>query len=108
MTDEQVEKLAAVVESAKSAHKRIDENDRITNGIHKIATSVETLALQVKQLTDKVDESIESLKGSLKSHGERIGKLEQEPGNRWKSLVAQLTQIIVAAVVGGVVAKFLL
>ncbi len=115
MTPEQItermlaltEELAAVKESTKSAHKRIDENDRITEGIHEIASSVQALAVQVKLLADKMDENVDSLKGSIKSQGERIGKLEQEPADRWKSLVSQVIGLVVAAVAGVVLAKFI-
>ncbi len=114
MTPEQItermlalsEEMAAVRESTKSAHRRIDENDRITAGIHEIAASVQSLALQVKLLTDKMDESVEGLKGSIKSQGERIGLLEKEPAQKWKGLVKQVVEILVAAVVGGAVGFF--
>ena len=96
--------IAALKESAKSAHKRIDENDQITAGIHKLAANVETLALQVKLLTDKMDTSIERIESGLKSQGERIGALEKEPATKWKALVAQITSLIIAAIVGGVIA----
>ena len=112
MTPEQVtgkvlelsEELASVRESIKSAHRRSDDNDRITAGIHKIAASVQALALQVKLLTDKMDESVENLKGSIKNQGERIGALEKEPAQKWKGLVKQVIEIAVAAAVGAALA----
>ena len=99
--------IAALRESLKSAHKRIDENDRITEGIHKLAANVEALALQVKMLTDKMDNSITRMEAGLKAQGERIGTLEKEPADKWKTLAAQVTGLIVAAVIGVVIAKFL-
>jgi chromosome segregation ATPase len=99
--------IAAVKESVKSAHKRIDENDRITDGIHKLAANVEALALQVKLLTEKMESNIGRLESGLKDQGERIGQLEKEPAAKWKSLVSQVMSIIVAAVVGGVIANFI-
>lgn len=99
--------IAAVHESAKSAHKRIDENDRITDGIHKLASNVEALALQVKLLADSMETSIMRLESGLKSQGERISAIEKEPAAKWKTLVAQVLSIGVAAVIGGLIAKFI-
>lgn len=115
MTPEQVtgkmlaltEELASVKASTKSAHKRIDENDRITNGIHEIAASVQSLAIQVKLLTEKMDESIGQVQAGLKSQGERIGALEKEPADKWKNMIAQVIGLVVAAAVGCVIAKFI-
>ena len=104
---ENAKAIAAVAESAKSAHKRIDDNDRITEGIHKLASNVEALAVQVKMLTERMDSSIERIEAGLKSQGERIGALEKEPAHKWKTLVAQVTALIVAAVIGVVITKFL-
>lgn len=37
---EHTREIAALWESLKSAHKRIDENDRLTAGIHKLAKNI--------------------------------------------------------------------
>ena len=99
--------IRAIWESTKSAHKRIDENDRIIDGIHKLAANVETLALQVKHLTEKMESSIAHLESGQKSQGERIGALEQKPAKRWEALVAQAITLIVAAIGGAIIAKFI-
>lgn len=93
--------VATLRESTKSAHKRIDENDRMTEGIHKLAANVEALALQVKMLTEKMEKSIERVEAGQRSQGERIGKLEQEPANKWKDIVKQVITLVVAASFGG-------
>jgi uncharacterized protein YlxW (UPF0749 family) len=99
--------IAAVSESAKSAHKRIDENDRITEGIHKLAANVETLAVQVKMFTDRMDSSIARIEAGQKNQGERIGALEKEPADKWKGAIKQIIELIIAAVFGIIAAKFL-
>lgn len=117
--------IAALWENTKSAHKRLDENDKIASGIHKLAANVESMALQVKLLTERMDRTIERMESSLRSHGERIGgiesgyrtverneqsivrlsakieALEREPATRWKDLVKQLLTLVTAAMVGG-------
>ena len=123
--------IAALWENAKSAHKRIDETDRITNGIHKLAANVETLALQVKLLTERMDSSIDRMEQSLKSQEGRIreaeavcsaalrsekriaelaGKveaIEREPATKWKELVRLTMTITAAAFMGGMFANII-
>lgn len=98
--------IAALGENVKSAHKRIDENDRITDGIHKLAANVEALALQVKLLTEDMKNNMIKFESGLKSQGERIGVLEKEPGGKWKALTAQIVSIVVAAVMAVIITKF--
>jgi hypothetical protein len=96
--------ISALWESAKSAHKRIDENDRITEGIHKLTTNVETLALQVKHLAEKVEQTVNRLELGLKSQGERIGALEKEPGRKWKVLWERIGLAVAGALATAAVA----
>ena len=122
--------IAALWENTKSAHKRMDENDRITKGIHKLAANVEALALQVKLLTERMDSSIDRMERSIKSQGERIGAvemacrnierneasiitligkvdaIEKEPAAKWKDLAKQVVTLAVAALMGGALAQF--
>ena len=123
--------IAALWQSTKSAHKRIDENDRIIKGIHKLASNIEALTLQVKLLTERMDSSIDRMEKSIKSQGERIGSvemlcrtaerneqsiaglaskveaLEREPAAKWKYLVRQLVTLTAAALVGSALAGIL-
>ncbi len=103
--------IAALWESTKSAHKRIDENDRITEGIHKLCVNVETLAVQMKNLTEKVDSSVASLESRIeagfRNHGERIGALEKEPGRKWKVLWERVGLAIAGALATAIVALVL-
>ncbi|MCL2068420.1 MAG: hypothetical protein FWH00_00825 [Oscillospiraceae bacterium] len=99
--------LAELGANLKSAHRRIDESDRIANGVHKLAANVEALALQVKLLGESVNVSVKKLEEGQKHQGERIGTLEKEPAHKWKSLVSHITALIVAAVFGAIMANFI-
>ncbi len=94
-------------ESSKSAHKRIDENDRVTEGIYKLASNMEALTIQVKSLAQQMETAIARIETGQKSQGERIGALEKEPAQKWKTLVAQVTGLVVAAVIGAIIANFI-
>ena len=121
---EHTQKIAALEQMYASLGKRIDENDRITTGIHKLAANVESLTSELKRLAEK-------LENGLKEHGKRIGEtegrlvslaaieksvrendtrldaLEREPGLKWKSLTAQIISIVITAVVTGLIMNFL-
>ena len=99
--------ISALRESLKSAHRRIDENSRVIEGIHEIASNVKTLAIQVKHLADTTTGSIEELKNGLRRQGERLGALESEPGNKWKSVSLQAVLAAVAAAAGMVVGRLI-
>ena len=118
--------IAALWESSKSAHKRIDENNGIAKGVHKLAANVEMLALQVKLLTERMDSTVERMEKTLELQGKRINAVEQagqaserhqqsisllvrkvealekEPGTKWKAFVSQVLAIL-AAVVAGII-----
>lgn len=92
--------IAAVRESLKSAHKRIDDNDRIIEGIHKLAANMEAMTMQVKSLAEQLESSVERLEAGQRSQGERISALEKEPATKWKNLVSQGVGLITAAIIG--------
>lgn len=99
--------IAGIKEKLASAHKRIDEIGIITDSIHKLAASVESMSVQVANLAQNMDGGFERLEDNLKDHDSRLGVLEKEPGIRWKSLISQLISLIVAAVIGGITSKFI-
>ena len=101
------QKIAAHDEILKYIQHRLDENDRITEGIHKLASNVESLTLQVKLLTESMETSISRLETGQRSQGERIGALENAPGTRWKDLTKQVIGLVVAAAVGLLLAKLM-
>jgi chromosome segregation ATPase len=124
--------LAAMQESLKNAHSRLDENDRVTDGIHELATNIKMLAMQVKMMTEQFDCNLARLEAGQKNQGERLGRtervieltevmaerlesglrdaakrletMEKEPGTKWKTLTAQLISLAVAALMGAIFA----
>ncbi len=100
MLDDQLlalsERVAANEIKIYNAHKRIDDSERITDGIHKIASHLEALAVQVTHLSE-----------NMKHNNERLGKLEERPAKRWEALVGQIITLLVASVVGGAIGRLL-
>lgn len=126
--------IAALFESTKFANKRLDENDKVTKGIHQLSASIAGMTAEMKGIAERMDESNERMSASVdkmsagqRAQGERIGAMEQtlitlsrlpegveklgakveaiekEPATKWKTLVTQITALIVAGVVGAII-----
>lgn len=76
--------LSALWESTKSAHKRIDESDKVTSGIHKLSASIAGMTAEMKGIAERMEESnvhmtssIDRITEGQKLQGERIGNIEK-------------------------------
>ena len=102
--------------------------EKITMSVHELARHVAAMTTEVKILAENTDKSIIEIKQGQKSQGERIGVIElsvlqiqrnekdiiqiadkldvirMEPANKWKSLLAQLIGLLIAASVGALFA----
>ena len=131
MTHENSKEIAALRESTKSAHKRLNENDAMTAGIHDLAKSVAQMATEIRLLTERMDASIERIEQGQKAQGERIGsiekmvssldrnerkladhekrldEIEKEPATKWKNFTWLIIAGITTAVVAFLVGKFI-
>ena len=125
---DQAEKIATVDGSAKSAHKRIDKLDSLTESIHKMAANTESMMVEMKNLrSDMLD--------GLKGQGARIGvlettvlslssltpkidtaykgviDLEKEPGKRsihkWDKLAWLVVGSVIPLIIGYIIANFI-
>ena len=87
-------RLSETEARSKSNTKRIDELQCQIDAVNRLATAVEVLA--TKQ--DGVSESVDRLTV-------KVEKLEAEPAKRWKFIVEKVVSIIIAAVLGFVLAQ---
>lgn len=101
-----VKDIAQLKADVASAHRRIDENDKLTEGIHQLAENVATMSVEVKMLTEKVDTSVEEIKGGLKEHGERLKVLESKPAQKWEKFVWAIIAALITAGVGFLTGRF--
>lgn len=83
------QRLSAVEESAKSAHKRIDALDSLTQSVNNLAISVSEMAVGMRQLEK-----------SSANLSQKIDCLEAAPGKRWDLIVTEIIKLIVAAAAG--------
>ncbi|MFA7201148.1 MAG: hypothetical protein WC098_07020 [Bacteroidales bacterium] len=90
------QRISAVEESAKSAHKRLDELISLNDSVKNLAISTAKMAEQLKTLTDnsaKLDQ--------------KISDLELKPGKRWETVAMQIVQLVIAGVVGFLLSQLL-
>lgn len=87
-------RLSAVEQRSKSNSHRLETLEKHTEALHTLATSVAVMAERVETTGDKVD--------SLCTD---VQELKSEPGKRWKSVVERVIYIVVAAVVGFILAR---
>jgi methyl-accepting chemotaxis protein len=130
--------IAALWESTKSAHKRLDENDKVTKGIHQLSASIAGMTAEMKGIAERMDDSndrmtasVEKISEGQQEQAQRIGAMEKtlitlsglsegmgklgakieaiekEPATKWKDLVKQITALVVAAIIGVIIANFL-
>ena len=87
-------RLSTVEQRSKSNSHRLEALEKQTEAVNRLATSVAVMAERVEVTGGKVD--------SLCAD---VQELKSEPGKRWKSMVERVIYIVVAAVVGFILAR---
>lgn len=92
---EHEKRLADVENRAKSNTRRIDHFEKQIEAINNVATSVQVLATKVDGMSDTV-----------KSLDCKVDAIEQKPSKRAEAITEKIVLMIVAALVGAVLAHF--
>lgn len=87
-------RLTEVEGRSKSNTHRLDKLEESTEAINKLAVSMERMSMK----QDTINANVNKLTTKVEA-------LESEPGNRWKFVVEKAIYLIVAAVVGFVLAR---
>lgn len=87
-------RLSAVEQRSKSNSHRLDAVEKNTEAVNHLATSVAVMAERMEITGDKVDGLCID-----------VQDLKAEPGKRWKFVVEKVIYIVVAAVVGFILAR---
>lgn len=99
----ELEALVAVHEQKITAvEKRIAKLEDISSGLTELKIAIERTNSNV----DRVVSSIETLAHKQEEHEQRIDAIEKVPAEKWTSMVQQITQLVIAAIVGAVLAYF--
>lgn len=75
-------------------NKRLDKLEAAMNRIEGLTLAIEKMAVSINTMTDEI-----------KSQGARLTAIEAKPAKRWESLVTDIIKLLVAAVVGFLLAK---
>ena len=89
-----VGRLSAIEQRCKSNSHRLESLEKQTEAVNTLATSVAVMAERVETTGEKVDGLCAD-----------VQELKSEPGKRWKSVVERVIYIVVAAVVGFILAR---
>jgi len=89
----QTAKIAALRESLKSAHKRIDDLVKVTDSIQELSKASTAISVEVRLLAQNVT-----------GIAEKLDAVRQEPAKKWDTLGAKIISIAVALAVGYILA----
>lgn len=87
-------RLSAVEQRSKSNSHRLDALERHTEAVNTLATSVAVMAEKVEATGEKVDGLCAD-----------VQEIKQKPAKRWETVTAQVISILVAAVLGYIIAR---
>ena len=87
-------KQAAADEQHKTIFQRLDKQDKMIESVHKLATSVEKLAMK--------QDAMETKLGNLCTD---MDELKSKPAKRWESIVEKVIFTVVGALVAYVLAR---
>lgn len=85
-------KLAEVDSRARSNTRRIDKLEQSNEALNRLATSVEVLATQQKQMA----EAVERLDG-------KVSDIEAKPAKRWDNLTTTVINWVVIAILAAAI-----
>ena len=89
------ERLVAVEERSKSNSHRLDALEKQNEIINRLATSMEVMAHEQKNMGDQLSEVVDDVK-----------ELKAEPAKKWRFVIEKVLYIIISAVLGFVFAQF--
>ena len=88
-------RLTEVEDRTKSNTKRIDEIEKRQDDLDELVSTVKVLAVR----EENVEIDVKEIKSDVKS-------LTNKPAQRWEAVVEKLILVVVAAIVGFILAQF--
>ena len=96
MTTQEIKRLETAIQSAKSAHHRIDRLSEEVSDLHKLTEAMAVTANNVERLQSDVTE----IKDDIKT-------LSAVPANRWNAAIGYALAALVSGLVGAILAGIL-
>lgn len=95
-----VAKLAANDKEHQSYNRRLEEHDDDIRKLRETQIQIERLTNAVNNLAAGIGE----VKAAVQGVDRRVAELEREPGEKWKKATWKVAELLLAAIVGGVIA----
>ena len=116
MSDNEIMHLLGELESSlKSAHKRIDSIEKLTESVYKLATSIEAMQHDIAGIEKRMDTFEERPLLPPCQHTkdfERMEKIENEvkeikekPAKRWDKLITSIISSLTGGILGYILAE---
>lgn len=84
----------------ESYNRRLHEHDDDIRKLRETQIQIERLANAVSNLATGIGE----VKAAVQGVDRRVADLEREPGEKWKKATWKVAELLLAAIVGGVIA----
>lgn len=94
MTTEDIIHLTEVDARSKSNMKRIDALEKSHEELHRLATSVEVMAIELGHQTTAMND----IKEKVSKLDAKVETIEKKPGKRWEAVVEKILLVVVGAV----------
>lgn len=88
------ERQKRIDDETRRQNHRIDKLENLTEPLSDMAASIKVMAV-----------SLQGMQAEQKEQGERLKKIEEEPADKWNSLVKTIVTVIATAVVTYLLAK---
>jgi len=99
-----LERLVAVEQSAKSAHKRIDKLEENQEILLEMNTNIQKLAEQTKSQKEDLQNFKVDIKEDINEVKSDIKDLKEKPGKRWDLIVTAIISAVATGLVGSLLA----
>jgi predicted RNase H-like nuclease (RuvC/YqgF family) len=104
MNDEQYAEVLGALRANEKEHesynRRLHEHDDDIRKLRETQIQIERLTNAVNNLAAGIGE----VKTAVQGVDRRVADLEREPGEKWKKVTWKVAELLLAAIVGGVIA----
>ena len=94
-------KVAEIDQRSKSNTHRLDKMEETVDTLRRLTAAVEIMASEQKHQSATMTE----IKTDMTALGQKVDTIEKKPAKRWETMVGQVIVVVVAALVGAVLAR---
>ena len=103
---DQTKEVATLSASIKSAHRRLDAVDKLTEAINNLVTSLALANAKSENIEKDIKNINADISADISKLSDKVDKLRQAPGEKWKYLINAIITAAVALVVSAAFGAF--